>query len=275
MTYSPPYPYPPAPAPVRRWWQHPALVIAALIVLPPVGIALVWAASGWSQGKKILATVLAGLWFISPFLGDGDAAKKGGEDAKAAVAAPSSVPGAASNPTPAASTSPTAAAAASMPNVVGTSYGDAMAALKTAGIGEAAVTLDDVYLDIDAPTHAKAAADGDWKVCFQSPDKGGALPAGAKVRLDLGQWSEASIVKQCPAAKGTTYQIPANDPDQKKPSPTQESSSTGGSSGTGGGGSVYYKNCAAAKAAGAAPVRRGDPGYGKHLDKDGDGTACE
>jgi Excalibur calcium-binding domain/Protein of unknown function (DUF1524) len=41
------------------------------------------------------------------------------------------------------------------------------------------------------------------------------------------------------------------------------------------GGSVYYENCEAARAAGAAPVRRGDPGYGSHLDRDGDGSACE
>ncbi|MFF0541760.1 excalibur calcium-binding domain-containing protein [Nocardia thailandica] len=39
--------------------------------------------------------------------------------------------------------------------------------------------------------------------------------------------------------------------------------------------SVYYKNCAAAKAAGAAPLRRGDPGYRSGLDGDGDGVACE
>lgn len=36
-----------------------------------------------------------------------------------------------------------------------------------------------------------------------------------------------------------------------------------------------YANCAAARAAGAAPVRRGDPGYGPHLDRDGDGIGCE
>jgi hypothetical protein len=36
-----------------------------------------------------------------------------------------------------------------------------------------------------------------------------------------------------------------------------------------------YANCAAARAAGAAPVRRGDPGYGPHLDRDGDGVGCE
>ena len=38
---------------------------------------------------------------------------------------------------------------------------------------------------------------------------------------------------------------------------------------------VYFPNCAAARAAGAAPVRRGDPGYARHLDRDGDGVGCE
>ncbi|MFD5097890.1 excalibur calcium-binding domain-containing protein [Streptomyces albidochromogenes] len=38
---------------------------------------------------------------------------------------------------------------------------------------------------------------------------------------------------------------------------------------------VYYENCAAARAAGAAPVHRGDPGYGNHLDRDNDGTGCD
>ncbi|WP_084534560.1 excalibur calcium-binding domain-containing protein [Nocardia yamanashiensis] len=40
-------------------------------------------------------------------------------------------------------------------------------------------------------------------------------------------------------------------------------------------GSVSYKSCADAKAAGAAPLRRGDPGYSSNLDRDGDGIACE
>ena len=39
--------------------------------------------------------------------------------------------------------------------------------------------------------------------------------------------------------------------------------------------SVYYANCTAARAAGAAPVRVGQPGYGRHLDRDGDGIGCE
>lgn len=40
-------------------------------------------------------------------------------------------------------------------------------------------------------------------------------------------------------------------------------------------GNVYYPNCAAARAAGAAPVRRGDPCFAPHLDRDGDGIGCE
>lgn len=46
-------------------------------------------------------------------------------------------------------------------------------------------------------------------------------------------------------------------------------------SGTSSGGSAYYRNCAAARAAGAAPVYRGDPGYARRLDRDGDGVGCE
>ncbi|HWT43630.1 MAG TPA: excalibur calcium-binding domain-containing protein, partial [Sphingopyxis sp.] len=37
----------------------------------------------------------------------------------------------------------------------------------------------------------------------------------------------------------------------------------------------HYPNCSAARAAGAAPVRQGTPGYGRHLDRDDDGIGCE
>jgi micrococcal nuclease len=43
----------------------------------------------------------------------------------------------------------------------------------------------------------------------------------------------------------------------------------------GGGGTVYYANCAEARAAGAAPLHRGQPGYREGLDRDKDGVACE
>lgn len=38
---------------------------------------------------------------------------------------------------------------------------------------------------------------------------------------------------------------------------------------------VHYENCTAAEEARAVPLSRGEPGYGTHLDRDGDGSACE
>lgn len=39
--------------------------------------------------------------------------------------------------------------------------------------------------------------------------------------------------------------------------------------------SVYYANCTAVRAAGKAPLYKGQPGYRAALDRDGDGVACE
>ncbi|WP_404977822.1 excalibur calcium-binding domain-containing protein [Asticcacaulis sp. BE141] len=39
--------------------------------------------------------------------------------------------------------------------------------------------------------------------------------------------------------------------------------------------SVYYANCSEARAVGAAPLKRGEPGYRPKMDRDGDGVACE
>ena len=38
---------------------------------------------------------------------------------------------------------------------------------------------------------------------------------------------------------------------------------------------VSFKNCQQDRAAGRAPIHAGQPGYGRHLDRDGDGIACE
>ncbi|MCW2581283.1 MAG: hypothetical protein JWQ53_73 [Klenkia sp.] len=56
-------------------------------------------------------------------------------------------------------------------------------------------------------------------------------------------------------------------PDQPLPGDRPEPTPAG--SGTG------FASCAEARAAGAAPVRVGDPGYREGLDGDGDGVACE
>ena len=38
---------------------------------------------------------------------------------------------------------------------------------------------------------------------------------------------------------------------------------------------VYFRNCDEARAAGRAPIRRGEPGYRPQMDGDNDGIACE
>jgi outer membrane biosynthesis protein TonB len=65
-----------------------------------------------------------------------------------------------------------------------------------------------------------------------------------------------------PTVRPTTKKPPTTKPTQRvtttKPKP-----------------SVYYANCTAVRAAGAAPIHRGEPGYSSKLDRDGDGVACE
>lgn len=60
---------------------------------------------------------------------------------------------------------------------------------------------------------------------------------------------------------------------QSRAAPARPQGLTGTPPSTRSGGA--FANCSAARAAGAAPVRRGDPGYGRHLDRDGDGVGCE
>ncbi|MGW3244265.1 excalibur calcium-binding domain-containing protein [Streptomyces sp. NPDC001070] len=61
-----------------------------------------------------------------------------------------------------------------------------------------------------------------------------------------------------------------------------DGSGSGSGSGTGDGKDgdaaspgASYADCAAAREAGAAPLHRGDPGYSRALDRDGDGVACD
>lgn len=54
----------------------------------------------------------------------------------------------------------------------------------------------------------------------------------------------------------------------QKPTATSETTATTAAA-------VSYANCDAVRAAGKAPLHKGDPGYSTKLDRDGDGTACD
>ena len=83
-------------------------------------------------------------------------------------------------------------------------------------------------------------------------------------RAIAGDWTAAAAkYNKIEVRQPTTRPAP-----RPAPRPTTPPPATGG-------GSTYYVNCTAVKAAGAAPIHVGEPGYSRKLDRDGDGVACE
>ncbi|MFJ8296274.1 excalibur calcium-binding domain-containing protein [Streptomyces sp. NPDC094447] len=260
--YPPPPPFqpPPAPLPVRRWWQHPALIVCLLVFLPPVGIALTWTGR-WSLNKKVVATVLGSLWFLLVLVSDPPEGTE--NDAKGAAK-----PTASASTTPATPSPSTTQAAPVMPSLVGRTYTDAEPLL-TKNLGRAYAAYKDVELPADYTS---------WTVCFQRPDAG--APVGSAVPV---VYVTAPDVP-CPASPNTVLHKPTPKPTPTTPKPSRTQAPVPTQEPTpaateddepAGGSSVYYRNCTAVRAAGAAPIHAGEPGYGSHLDRDGDGVACE
>ncbi|MBT2492703.1 excalibur calcium-binding domain-containing protein [Streptomyces sp. ISL-96] len=109
------------------------------------------------------------------------------------------------------------------------------------------------------------------------PAAAAANPSAAPARTET--------VTATPTATATATATPAPKATVTKPGPTvtvtvtetetAEANGYGSDESDDTGSDVYYENCAAARAAGAAPVHRGEPGYGSHLDRDNDGTGCD
>lgn len=98
-----------------------------------------------------------------------------------------------------------------------------------------------------AEGEAKAKSNGLWGACIPAPAPA-PTPAPAPVPLVSPTPPPAPPTTAAPAPPATTAPQPAQ---------------------------AAFRNCTEARNAGAAPVHRGDPGYGSHLDRDGDGVACE
>ena len=67
----------------------------------------------------------------------------------------------------------------------------------------------------------------------------------------------------------------AADLDQQQPSSAAPAASAKEHPTSAGSSGWSYRSCREARAAGAAPLYRGQPGYGAHMDGDSDGIACE
>lgn len=99
----------------------------------------------------------------------------------------------------------------------------------------------------EAAAAAKAAA-----------DQAAADQAAAKLAAEQAAAAAAQAAKSAPAPAA-----PAPAPRAVAPAPAPAPAA------------APFANCTAAKAAGAAPVYAGTPGYGVHLDRDRDGIGCD
>lgn len=103
-----------------------------------------------------------------------------------------------------------------------------------------------------------------WKLAIDASEK-------ATLAADLAKYCVSSPKITWPA-RPTAAQV------RRLAGPKAPTGGGSGGSGSGGGGGagVYYANCDAVRAAGAAPLYAGQPGYETpRLDRDGDGVACE
>jgi hypothetical protein len=93
-------------------------------------------------------------------------------------------------------------------------------------------------------------------------------------------YTGTSTGEQSQTATAEPTQEPSSEPTQTEQAPTEPQTQTEQPAPApqvqqNDGSSVYYQNCSAARAAGAAPIYQGQPGYRSALDRDHDGVACE
>jgi len=128
------------------------------------------------------------------------------------------------------------------------------------------------YVTVGGADFAAAMVAADHTAIYTS----GTNDASPAVRTALRRLDADGRVCGSAATTTTTTATPEPDPDVDRPRvPRPAVPRVAERESTGGGGTAYYPNCAAARAAGAAPIRAGQPGYRPALDRDRDGTACD
>jgi hypothetical protein len=136
-------------------------------------------------------------------------------------------------------------------------------------------------LAVDGPAN-QSKSDGD-AATWLPPNKSYRCNYVARqisVKSSYGLWvtqaehdAMARVLSNCPDALAPDTQ-PAAAPAQAAPAPARAPAPAPAPVPAPAAG-VAYANCAAVRAAGAAPIRVGQPGYSRRLDRDGDGVGCE
>lgn len=122
----------------------------------------------------------------------------------------------------------------------------------------AAQLADQKKLDADKAVKEQAAE-----------DKAAKEAAAAKAKQEKAQQAAAKKAAEEKAAKAK-----AAAEQKAKASKSAQPKVNGLVGNSSSGGSVHYKNCDAVRAAGKAPLFKGQPGYSLKLDRDKDGQAC-
>lgn len=174
-----------------------------------------------------------------------------------------------------------------VPNVVGSSLPDAIQVLKTEGFGTVSVT------DEHGATVLKSHYADGFQVTAQAPGAGVKAKVSKGVSLTVRATpAPASLVSHKPTPSASPSPTPSPSPSssptpspepttaEPTPEPTvdapvEEPAPEPPAQPEPAPQQAYYGSCREAKAAGAAPLYRGDPGYRSGLDRDGDGVACE
>ena len=175
------------------------------------------------------------------------------------------------------SASPTATTATTpvmieVPDVVGMKGDAAAVALKEAGL-----TSSPSYTDADGEDSVWNSSD--WSVTSQDPAAGERVPADQAITLTVNDDSAEAAASASASASAAAAEASASaeaseqavqdepaQPEEPAQRPQQDPKKST---------STYYANCTEAKAAGAAPMYEGDPGYRSGLDRDHDGNACD
>ncbi|WP_073480433.1 excalibur calcium-binding domain-containing protein [Streptoalloteichus hindustanus] len=107
--------------------------------------------------------------------------------------------------------------------------------------------------------------ESNWRVVTVD-GAGSSAPTSAKITLRVEKPAPPTTTTQPPlttrAPEPAPPQEPAPEPKPQQPDPPAQKQ-------------VYYASCDQVRAAGAAPLHRGQPGYRSGLDRDNDGVACE
>jgi hypothetical protein len=150
-------------------------------------------------------------------------------------------------------------------------------------LDKATVELEDLGFEVEAVDSVDGKSilkKSNWQVISQEAAEGASVAQGSTVHLEVTSLeklaAEKAAAEKAAAAQAAAEQAARDEAArQAAQAPAPAPAAPAAPAPAPAPAAVSYANCTAARAAGAAPVYAGTPGYGKHLDRDGDGIGCD